>query len=1369
MRGLFQTFVKKKSRKVFEFSECVFAALYNENTFPDDMGYALQKAHSKYGETRNVLVLDVSPHGVTNSEPWMHDVLPKVLNTHLIHLGPYHLMPTLSSLFEISADIYEWLRSGYDEGQQRIVLLIARNEKSKFYRPFTALALAASAYLTYVSQFENAVEALDDFKKQVKNHHMISESQLINETVLPNLYQYLRFFTMLKVSGHFPNPRPLIIMKIIAHGVVTLDGNPWKPVVKIHHAGYEEYSGTCTEIRMNDIDAEVYAGTEFSQFHAEELIFGDTVISFENAIPGTDQTIPLFSIARHSRFMDAPCYRVVLKDCELAPGFDKELRLDEGFAVDIYLEDAPLPDGVASGDFSDAALLEYVRMLGPEKGRRIGTIADDSELVQDIAASAPLAPPPVYYAMASQSHPVRNADFLDELKKRQEERERQALAEGDNTTRTAKVLADVLGLEVDTDTVNNFIDVFKDYVEEVHEEDPSDDSDQALVRRRRKAQTLIGKTFIRTSGSRTETDDTWEEDFGDIAKQVEEEVELTEDDPALVMQQSEFNSDGESDDTSGEVSTLDSSVSVADGIDAPEEKQPVNDAKILSDAVRVLLKGVKTSGKTDRFRADDVLKNTASHGDEEDDEDNENADLINQITDALQALVSEKKFVSADELINRVKANNRPGGPPTPSLSAARSGAIAPPPPPPVPGASAAPGSAPPPPPPPGLRAPAPAPGGSAGPPPPPPPPAGGLRPPTGGSAPSGAPPPPPPPAGGLRPPTGAAAPSGAPPPPPPPPGGLRPPSGAPAPPPSGGPPPPPPPAGGLRPPTAPGAAPPKPPPGGPPPPPPPGGLRKPTGGGPPGPPPPGGLRPPSGPPGAPPPGGLRAPKPTPGAAGGAPAPPPKKPEKSKTKALHWNTISNMRFGKSVFADEEFQKFVGLDEDIKNELEEKFSNKPKKQIVVEEAPAETKGPATAGILEANRIQNYEIVLNKFEAKPKEIAEAVRCLDPLGKTLSLDNVNALLSNLLKAEELALAKAYEGTPEEVSELNNAEQLAYYISRVPRWQQKVKTMYAMHNLNNVVNEINTQIENVVSATDEVRNSNKLRRILGSVLSIGNYMNAGTAKGSAKGFRLESLSKLSEMKMRDGGQTLLHYLAMVLGKKYPEVLTLAEDMPHVKLAMRMSKEDIAKEVLTFQGGVQVMGREITITKQESAGSPKKGAPPPSLTPPSPSGKKELKLPGDDSKDEETRDPVEVAIEMHRQAEAKLAEILPRHEGMQRGFADLVVLYGEDMRHAKIEDFFKVVQTFITQFENCVKENKEKEESDARKARIEKRNAEKAAEKERKKAEAAEAKAAQPQLKPAAVPIKTGNETSGVGEANESPNKLMDETSPVSVGGPKS
>lgn len=81
----------------------------------------------------------------------------------------------------------------------------------------------------------------------------------------------------------------------------------------------------------------------------------------------------------------------------------------------------------------------------------------------------------------------------------------------------------MLGLQVDRCTVDNFLNAIKDYAEEVKEEDTSEaDTNVAYKRRKQCAQTIIGKTFIRTSGSRTKADDSLE-DFGDIAKQVEEE------------------------------------------------------------------------------------------------------------------------------------------------------------------------------------------------------------------------------------------------------------------------------------------------------------------------------------------------------------------------------------------------------------------------------------------------------------------------------------------------------------------------------------------------------------------------------------------------------------------------------------------------------------------------------------------------------------------------------------------------------------------------------------------------------------------------------------------------------------------------------
>lgn len=503
-----------------------------------------------------------------------------------------------------------------------------------------------------------------------------------------------------------------------------------------------------------------------------------------------------------------------------------------------------------------------------------------------------------------------------------------------------------------------------------------------------------------------------------------------------------------------------------------------------------------------------------------------------------------------------------------------------------------------------------------------------------------------------------------------------------------------------------------------------------------------------------------------------------------------------------MFATDEFKAIVNLEDDVKQELQEKFSSAPlPKKFVSEdeqETAAQNKGPATAGILEQQRITNLEIVLRKFNGTPKQIAEAVRTLDPLAETLSLDNVNALISNQIKPEELLLAKAYEGDEEEVDKLNKPEKFVYYIARVPRWEQKVKTIFTMHNSKNLVKEVTATIDNVINATKEVSSSEKLKRVLASVLAIGNYMNQGTAKGSAKGFRLDSLQKLSETKMREGGQTLLHYLASVLGKKNPEVLSLVKDMPSVQGAKRFGKEDIAKEVLTFQGCVQVMGREITVMRQEAAESPRKNrpSPPPAPITPAPPKSKDgnsLSLPagesaksgadqktanssegGADGKDGEKdstdapkRSALEVAIDMHREAENNLNEITAKHNEMLTRFSDLAVFLGEDIRNAKIEELFATITNFIWQFEKCVQENAKKEADEARQARIEARKANDAAKKKSKNAKADEATAVSTSGKP--VPIDTGNKDkvptlTGSQHPVESTGIRIEETSPVSV-----
>lgn len=441
-----------------------------------------------------------------------------------------------------------------------------------------------------------------------------------------------------------------------------------------------------------------------------------------------------------------------------------------------------------------------------------------------------------------------------------------------------------------------------------------------------------------------------------------------------------------------------------------------------------------------------------------------------------------------------------------------------------------------------------------------------------------------------------------------------------------------------------------------------------------------------------------------------------------------------MKVTKTLYAKDEFQKIVSIDEDIEKDLLEQFSNKPPPKLfeAQEEKPAENpNAPKAAGILDQKRMTNTLIMLRKFSCSPKEIVDAVRSLDPHGKVLSLENVNMLIVSAFKEEELEMAKNFAAPEEEVAKLNPAECLAYHIARVPRWAMKVKAIMTMRNAEEVEEEIRTSIMTVTNASREVLGSQRLQIILAKILAIGNFLNQGTAKGAARGFKLEALIKLPETKSVEKNQNLLHFIAGKLEEKDPDSLEIAGDMPHVVKAKRISKEDIARELSSFQKAVDLTNREITqICKdrhnQSSEHMGKGGTPRASSdsggisgknsTSKNDSDKKEEKQDKQESKDEknandesaiekgDSEDSLTVAKRMCEKAESAVEELKKLQEEMQKTFLEMVVQLGEEPKAAKVEDVFGTLWQFVSMFQQSVKENKQRREEAEQKERMARR-----------------------------------------------------------------
>ncbi|KAL2462861.1 Formin-like protein 20 [Forsythia ovata] len=565
---------------------------------------------------------------------------------------------------------------------------------------------------------------------------------------------------------------------------------------------------------------------------------------------------------------------------------------------------------------------------------------------------------------------------------------------------------------------------------------------------------------------------------------------------------------------------------------------------------------------------------------------------------------------------------------------------------------------------------------------PPPPPPMGGAPPPPPPLP--GVPLPPPPPVRGAPPPPSRPPLPGAPPPPPPPPPPQM--RGAPPPPPPlpGGPPPqrgtPPPPAPPMR--GAP-AAPPPPTLGGPPPPPPP------MHGAPAPPPPPGGrvLGPPA------PPGGGPPPPPPLGAKGsvadgrgsiagrgrGLPRPgisTTSAPRRSTLKPLHWSKVTRVLQG-SLW--EELQRHgepqVAPDFDV-SELETLFSATVSKS----DSPGGKSGgrrksagskPDKVQLVDLRRANNTEIMLTKVKMPLPDMMAAALAMDE--SILDADQVENLTKFCPTKEEMELLKGYTGDKDN---LGKCEQFFLELMKVPRVESKLRVFLFKIQFNSQVSDFKKSLNTVNSACEEVRSSLKLKEIMKKILHLGNTLNQGTARGSAVGFKLDSLLKLTDTRASNSKMTLMHYLCKVLASKSPALLDFHKDLVSLEAASKIQLKSLAEEMQAIIKGLEKV-------KQEFAASENDG-------PVSETFRKTLK--------------VFIGV-----AETEVASVTNLYSVAGRNADALALYFGEDPARCPFEQVTATLLNFVRLFCKAHEEN-------CKQAELEKKKAQKEAEMENAK-----------------------------------------------------
>lgn len=160
------------------------------------------------------------------------------------------------------------------------------------------------------------------------------------------------------------------------------------------------------------------------------------------------------------------------------------------------------------------------------------------------------------------------------------------------------------------------------------------------------------------------------------------------------------------------------------------------------------------------------------------------------------------------------------------------------------------------------------------------------------------------------------------------------------------------------------------------------------------------------------------------------------------------------------------------------------------------------------------------MLKSLTISRDEILEAV--LD--GQGLSIDTLERLTRLAPTQEEAAKIINFNGDPTRLAE---AESFLYCILKAePTAFTRLKAMIFRSNYDCEALQLKENLGTLEMGCKELRTSGLFRKLLEAILKAGNRMNAGTSRGNAQGFNLNSLSKLPDVKSSDGKTNLLQFI---------------------------------------------------------------------------------------------------------------------------------------------------------------------------------------------------------------------------------------------------
>ncbi|XP_005162511.3 uncharacterized protein isoform X2 [Danio rerio] len=372
-----------------------------------------------------------------------------------------------------------------------------------------------------------------------------------------------------------------------------------------------------------------------------------------------------------------------------------------------------------------------------------------------------------------------------------------------------------------------------------------------------------------------------------------------------------------------------------------------------------------------------------------------------------------------------------------------------------------------------------------------------------------------------------------------------------------------------------------------------------------------------------------------------APLPPPL-PIKSnqiseRTKAFHWDLVAQDKIEKSMWSRRSLRK-IEIDT---SRLFELFGVKE----TVNSGSLESN--STIEIMLNSKIaHNFNIFLKSFPVQPKELKDKLLIINEEEGGLSDEHITSLRRYVPTPDDVEMYKSHKG---DSAELHVVDQYMMEMCNIPNLSAHLDLLLTMRELPISMEDLAPLIIQKIHMCQQLWACESFVSVLEYLLAVGNYLNQNAGKDRAKGFRLSSLTKISQLRGNNRKFTLLHALVEQIMLRDPRLATFFLELAEFETVPGASVKGLTAEVDVVRNEFQKVIQYRKAHKRKNMGN------------------QQIKFFQD----------MKTAIQKH---EADLRQLMKRCEEMRKLYTDILVKFGEPLDQDSQELFGWICQ-FINDF----------------------------------------------------------------------------------------